>query len=111
MLDTFGNQDKLGKQIGGDILENKKTYLYLKSHQLLDPAEKLKLKKWFSSHSQNPKEKINAVKKIYESVSIQEQTKIEIQNYYKLAISNLNKVRGDKTRFRELALMLITREN
>ncbi len=40
-LDTFGNPETFGKQVGGDIIENKKTYLYLKALELANQKTKI----------------------------------------------------------------------
>ena len=52
-LDAFGDPKTFGKQVGGDIIENKKTYLYLKALEFLNENDKMKLQQLFSS---NPKE-------------------------------------------------------
>ena len=56
LLDVFGDQDKFGKQVGGDILSNKKTYLYLQSLAVSEEAHKEELQFWFSSKNMTVKE-------------------------------------------------------
>ena len=47
LLDAFGNPDEFGKQIGGDIIANKKTFLYLKALQLANDKQKERLVNYF----------------------------------------------------------------
>ncbi len=48
-LDTFGDAKTFGKQIGGDILENKKTFLYLKALEVCNETDKQKLLNFYNS--------------------------------------------------------------
>src|SRR5690554_7377725 len=65
-LDAFGDSDTFGKQVGGDILENKKTYLYLKALENADQQQKERLHYWFST-TENSVEKIEEVKQLFEA--------------------------------------------
>ena len=51
LLDAYGNPDSFGKQVGGDILANKKTYLYLKALKLANKNQKDKLRHYFSDNN------------------------------------------------------------
>jgi len=64
-LDCFGNPDTFGKQVGGDIIENKKTYLYLKTVEFAKPAEREELLHLYSIQPQDNAEKIASVKEIF----------------------------------------------
>ena len=70
LLDAFGNPDTFGKQVGGDIMSNKKTYLYLKALEAASDKQKNELEKYFSI-SDTSTEKVNAVKKIFNDLKIQ----------------------------------------
>ena len=70
LLDVFGDPNIFGKQIGGDIMSNKKTYLYIKALELASDKQKKELEKYFSI-SDTSSEKVNAVKKIFNDLEIQ----------------------------------------
>jgi geranylgeranyl diphosphate synthase type II len=69
-LDAFGDPETFGKQVGGDIMSNKKTYLYLKAIEIASDKQKNELEKYFSI-SDTSTEKVNAVKKIFNDLKIQ----------------------------------------
>ena len=79
-LDAFGDTASFGKQIGGDILENKKTYLYLKALENGTEAETEALQKWFAS-KEGGQEKIDAVKNLFESTNATEAMRNLIEEY------------------------------
>ena len=70
LLDVYGDPEVFGKNIGGDILCNKKTYLLIKSLQIGNKAQKTALEYWLSCPNFAPEEKIYAVRKIYDEVGI-----------------------------------------
>jgi geranylgeranyl diphosphate synthase type II len=65
-LDAFGNPETFGKQTGGDIIENKKTFLYLKALEFSDDFQRKQLHQYFAIRSDDNVEKINAVRSIFE---------------------------------------------
>mgnify|MGYP006151092403 CR=1 FL=1 len=111
LLDVFGNQEKFGKQVGGDILANKKTYLYLQSLADAKGAQKEALEYWFSSKEFDATEKVQAVKAIYSELQVEEQTTAQMQAYYKVAMQHLSEVTGDKRGLEQFASMLMVRES
>ncbi|MEN3323534.1 polyprenyl synthetase family protein [Mariniflexile soesokkakense] len=80
-LDVFGNPKTFGKQVGGDIIENKKTYLYLKALEFSNETDKLQLTQLFSSNPEDLSTKINTIKQIFVSSGSAEATKEAIQEY------------------------------
>jgi geranylgeranyl diphosphate synthase type II len=80
-LDAFGNPETFGKQVGGDIIENKKTYLYLKALEFSSEKEKLHLKQLFSSETNNSSEKIQVTKQIFSASGSAEATQKAISFY------------------------------
>lgn len=88
-LDAFGNPETFGKQVGGDIIENKKTYLYLKALELSDSNQKKTLIHLFKASTIASEEKINTAKQIFESSGAVIQTKVAIENYTEKAFSVL----------------------
>ncbi|MGB2144107.1 MAG: polyprenyl synthetase family protein [Flavobacteriaceae bacterium] len=80
-LDAFGNPETFGKQVGGDIIENKKTYLYLKALEFSSEKDKLHLKQLFSSETNNSTEKIQVTKQIFSASGSAEATQKAISFY------------------------------
>jgi geranylgeranyl diphosphate synthase type II len=80
-LDAFGDPKTFGKQVGGDIIENKKTYLYLKALEFSNDNDKEKLAQLFASHPQNTDSKIKEAKAFFIASGSAEETKQAIKNY------------------------------
>ena len=91
-LDCFGNPETFGKQIGGDIIANKKTYLYLKTLENCSPFEAEQLVSLFSEIPEDPTEKIKFVKEIYKSSGAAKASIQEILYYTEKANSILDKI-------------------
>lgn len=91
-LDAFGNPATFGKQIGGDIIENKKTYLYLKAIEFASPEEKAKLLQLFSVSLAENESKIEEVKSIFNSTGSSSATQQAIQDYTLKAFATLDKM-------------------
>lgn len=87
-LDTFGDEALFGKQIGGDISENKKTFLYLKAIEVCGREDKEKLMDFYDSKEYS-NTKVKEVTRIFEKNNIQEITKNEIAFYTNLAFQEL----------------------
>lgn len=69
-LDTFGDPNTFGKQVGGDIIENKKTFLYLKALELASEEDRQKLLFFYRQKLQDNSIKIDEVKRIFERYDI-----------------------------------------
>jgi len=91
-LDAFGNPETFGKQVGGDIIENKKTYLYLKAMEFASATEKEQLSHLFSIHPTENTEKINSVKNIFNSTGASQATQKAIVDYTLVAFETLQKI-------------------
>ena len=89
-LDTFGNSETFGKQIGGDIIENKKTFLFLKALEISSEENKKKLNNFYSKKLENNIKKIKEVKSIFIQNDIPNQTKKLIKEYTNMAFSTLD---------------------
>lgn len=89
-LDAFGDPKTFGKQVGGDIIENKKTYLYLKALEKGTNQQKKELKDLFSIHPQDSSEKIETIKSIFVKSGSAEETQIAIEEYTKKAFAVLD---------------------
>ena len=97
-LDAFGNPETFGKQVGGDIIENKKTYLYLKAMEFAKPEEKEQLLHLFSIQPNDNTEKINSVKEIFNNTGASQETKNAIEKFTLKAFETLEKmdIKDDK---------------
>ena len=91
-LDAFGNPETFGKQVGGDIIENKKTYLYLKAMEFASANEKEQLLHLFSFQSSENTDKINSVKGIFNQTGASAATQKAIENYTFKALETLVKM-------------------
>ena len=91
-LDAFGNPKTFGKQVGGDIIENKKTYLYLKATEFASANEKEQLLHLFSIQPSDNTDKINSVKDIFNQTGASEATQKAIQEYTFKAFETLEKM-------------------
>ncbi|MFM9826798.1 polyprenyl synthetase family protein [Flavobacterium sp.] len=91
-LDAFGDPKAFGKQVGGDIIENKKTYLYLKAIEFASAEEKEQLLHLFSLQLVENVDKIIAVKQIFDTTGASEATQIAIQNFTSIAFETLFKM-------------------
>ena len=97
-LDAFGDPETFGKQVGGDIIENKKTYLYLKAMEFSNVDEKEQLTHLFSIQPSDNSDKIESVKSIFNQTKASEATQKAIQDYTFKAFETLEKmgISGDK---------------
>ncbi|WP_339337018.1 MULTISPECIES: polyprenyl synthetase family protein [unclassified Croceitalea] len=97
-LDAFGDPKTFGKQIGGDIIENKKTFLYLRALELGGSKEKETLLHLYSIEPTDPAEKIEAIKSVFKQSGSVDETEKEIENYTQRAFANLEKINLPKAR-------------
>jgi len=88
-LDTYGNPETFGKQVGGDIIENKKTYLFLKALELAEPNDKNILHQLFQEKLDNNEDKISNTKIIFNKYDIPNHIKNQINDYSLKAFSVL----------------------
>ncbi|TRO67194.1 polyprenyl synthetase family protein [Christiangramia sabulilitoris] len=112
-LDAFGDPETFGKQPGGDIIENKKTFLYLKTLELASPGEARQLEHLYSISPLDNSGKIEAVKALFESSGAAELTRKEIENYTDKAFEILDKIELAEDRkepLRSFGQMLMERQ-
>ena len=91
-MDTFGDPQTFGKNIGGDILCNKKTYLLIQTMQRVSDQQEELIHSFQSNKKCSPEEKITTIKAIYESLGVHELTSDTIQYFYDLAIKELTRL-------------------
>ncbi|MGJ8733585.1 MAG: polyprenyl synthetase family protein [Cellulophaga sp.] len=112
-LDAFGDPKTFGKQVGGDIIENKKTYLYLKALELSSKAEQNSLDQLFSIQPTNNNDKVATVKAIFVESKADVATKQAIEEYTNKAFSVLEKLDvslDKKEALKQFGLWLMTRK-
>ncbi|MDR5591566.1 polyprenyl synthetase family protein [Christiangramia sp. SM2212] len=112
-LDAFGDPETFGKQPGGDIIENKKTFLYLKTLELASKSEALQLEHLYTISPAENSGKIEAVKSLFESSGAAELTRKEIENYTDKAFQILDKIQlsdEKKEPLRKFGEMLMERQ-
>jgi geranylgeranyl diphosphate synthase type II len=111
-LDTFGNPETFGKQIGGDIIENKKTYLYLKALEVANKNDKGKLKYLYRKKIKDNAVKIADIRRIFQRNDIPLLIKEEIKIYTEKAFNTLAEMDikdTDKQRLKDFGLWLMNR--
>lgn len=82
LLDVYADQAKFGKQVGGDIIANKKTFLLLKALELANETQLSALNKWLQAEDFDNTEKVEAVRAIYDEIGIRELTLQKMQEYF-----------------------------
>ena len=93
LLDAFGNPENFGKQVGGDILSKKKTYLYLKALENSNDLKKQFLLSYFSS--ENKENNVEKVKNIFSELEIPKQTLSLMSEYYNKAMIHLDAIKSN----------------
>jgi geranylgeranyl diphosphate synthase, type II len=92
LLDVYGDKGKFGKEPGGDIVVNKKTFLLLKALEVASDHERKELTLWLHKASFNDAEKVHAVKKIYDTLNVKALTEQQIDFYHQRAMEALDKI-------------------
>jgi len=114
LLDAFGNEETFGKQVGGDIISNKKTWLKLRALEKANSSQKQELISWYNLKEFDAFEKVNAVKQIFIDLDLPNEANNLIHQYYTLALrklENLNLTQSGKTGILEFTESLKTRVN
>lgn len=114
ILDTFGDPEKFGKKVGGDIAQNKKTYLFLKALELASEETKNLLNQLYSEKPEDDKEKISAVTKIFNQLNVREISEKVKEEYLEIAFNHLQAISASAERkynLESLANDLMGREN
>ena len=113
LLDCFGDQEKFGKKIGGDIIEKKKTLLYLFTNLKLESEKKLEFENIFYSNEIAESEKINSIKLFYETSGALKYVKNKVKVYFDKADQLINKLELDndtKRKLNQFSKTLLNRE-
>ena len=116
ILDAFAEGNKFGKQTGGDITSNKKTFLLLKALELAKDEKATRLHELIKLNSANSisgDEKVFAMKEIYTQLGIKELAEKEMTHFYDTALNELSKISVDddiKKFMKSFADQLMVRE-
>ncbi len=114
ILDVYGNPEKFGKQVGGDIISNKKTFLLIKALELADQTQTTELNKWLSTQQTDQKEKVSAVTALYNQLQVRQYAEEAMQTYADKAFTALDAINlpdEHKQYLRDFADGLMVREN
>ncbi|MFD1142728.1 polyprenyl synthetase family protein [Larkinella insperata] len=98
LLDVYGDPVKFGKQVGGDIIANKKTFLLIKALQLAEGDLKTELTGWLRATDFDKQEKVRAVTAIYDQLGIRQLTEERINNYFTQGFTNFGQVSAEPDR-------------
>ena len=89
-LDTFGNEKVFGKKIGGDIMNNKKTWLLVESFRRANGVQKQQLKQLLQMDESQRDAKVEAVRNLYVELGVKEAAASEILSFHKKALDALS---------------------
>jgi len=92
LLDVYADKKKFGKQVGGDIMANKKTFLLIKSKEKARGKDKRELDQWLKEKKFNKQKKVNAVTALYDKLGIPQLTEKKIQFYFDKGFEKLEKI-------------------
>ncbi len=97
LLDTYGDPEKFGKQVGGDILQNKKTFLVLKTLETAQAADRYALENWLKTPADTTG-KVQAVRALFDQNNIPALTEAAKQDYQQQAFAHLDQVQAPAAR-------------
>jgi geranylgeranyl diphosphate synthase type II len=89
LLDVYGDQKKFGKQVGGDILSNKKTFLLIHALTTAKGKDKAELQRWLAAKKYDPRKKVSAITALYNKLGVREATEKKIKSYFDLGFADL----------------------
>ncbi|SEW22841.1 geranylgeranyl diphosphate synthase, type II [Prevotella sp. khp7] len=114
LLDVYGDPKVFGKNIGGDITSNKKTYMLINAYNRANDVQRKELEKWIFAKEFDRNEKVKAVTKLYDEIGIRQLCEQKMEECYQLALKYLAKVNVPEERKAELkayAAEMMTRQS
>ncbi|MDH5475842.1 MAG: polyprenyl synthetase family protein [Cyclobacteriaceae bacterium] len=96
LLDVYADQSKFGKQVGGDIIANKKTLLLIEAINKSKGKTKQELFGWLSKEQFDPAEKVNAIMTIYDKLNVREIAEQKIDRYFSIGLDYLSSISAPK---------------
>lgn len=106
LLDVYGDPAKFGKQVGGDIIANKKTFLLIEALSKAEGELKTQLDGWISREAFDSAEKVAAVTAIYDALDIRAFTERKINEYFSRGMASLRQLRSDSVQ-KEVLLQFV----
>jgi len=91
-LDVYGDFKTFGKQIGGDIMCNKKTYMLINAQLLANEVQARELAMWLNKENPQREEKVAAVTRLYDEIGVPELVRDKINQYYQQAAQALSRI-------------------
>ena len=92
LLDAYADPEKFGKQVGGDIIANKKTFLLIKAREKAQGKIKRELTEWLAVKKFNKKQKVEAVKSIYNTLGVQTLAEKKVDQFFRKGFDNLERL-------------------
>lgn len=114
LLDVYGDPAKFGKQVGGDIIANKKTFLLIEALQQAQGDVRVELTEWLNKATFDKNEKVKAVTAIYDKLGIRQLTEARITDYFTQGFANFDQVEAQPDRKKlliQFARQLVERES
>ena len=114
LLDVYGDPKVFGKNIGGDITSNKKTYMLINAVNRANDAQRQELMGWIEAKDFDREEKVKAVTRLYDEIGIRQLCEQKMETYYEQAQQYLSKVSVAEERKAELqayAASMMKRQN
>jgi len=102
LLDVYGDPKVFGKNIGGDITSNKKTYMLINAVNRADEVQRKELMGWIEAKDFDREEKVKAVTRLYDEIGIRQLCEQKMEECYVLALAYLDKVGVAEERKTEL---------
>ena len=104
LLDVYGDPTQFQKKLGGDIVENKKTFLLINAYQRADDVQKAELDRWVNAQTFEPAEKIAAVTHIYTILGIDKLAQQKIEELFAESLKSLDQVKVSEEKKTQLRL-------
>lgn len=111
LLDVYADQKKFGKQVGGDIIANKKTFLLIKAIEKSRGKDKAELLRWLAAKKFDKRKKVKAITEIYDRNNIAQLTEQRINDYFDKGFRSLETLSTDQSILRHFAQELIKRQS
>ena len=91
-LDVYGDFKTFGKQIGGDIMCNKKTYMLINAQLLANESQARELNAWLEKKDPSREEKVSAVTRLYDEIGVPQLVRNKINQYYEEAAQAISRL-------------------
>jgi geranylgeranyl diphosphate synthase type II len=114
LLDVYGDPKVFGKNIGGDIMSNKKTYMLINALNHSNPVQHAELTRWIEAKNPDREEKVAAVTKLYNEIGIRQLCEERINYYFEQGCQYLDRVsvpEERKTILRQYIAQMMNRQS